>query len=201
MIFTLVCTVRSQSCQYCVLCVLLIRCSLGPGPGCALPAVLFSSRKFKFLPADCQVLPQEYKVMTEKLFDPYQSSSPLWRLIASDYQVTSGLATKCLKCERPGKLRCGGCQEAAYCSKECQRQDWPRHRPQCRPFRIVTSPGVGRHLVATRDIGPGEIILEEAPITGGEATGSMRSEVAAAGCAALPEEGRGCPALSASRRK
>ena len=105
--------------------------------------------------------------MTEKLFDPCQSSSPLWRLIASDYQGATGLASKCGKCELPGKLRCGGCQEAGYCSKECQRQDWAKHRPRCRPFRIVTSPGVGRHLVATRDIGPGEVILEEAPITGG----------------------------------
>ena len=40
-----------------VMCVLLIRCSLGPGPGCADPhTVLFSSHKFKFLPADCQSL-------------------------------------------------------------------------------------------------------------------------------------------------
>ena len=70
--------------------------------------------------------------MTEKLFDPCQSSSPLWRLIASDYQGATGLASKCGKCELPGKLRCGGCQEAGYCSKECQRLGWEAgHKKFC----------------------------------------------------------------------
>ncbi|KAJ7130823.1 hypothetical protein C8R43DRAFT_663316 [Mycena crocata] len=28
--------------------------------------------------------------------------------------------------------RCGKCQEKRYCSKECQQQDWPEHKPHCR---------------------------------------------------------------------
>ena len=103
------------------------------------------------------------------MFDPKHSTSPLWRLIAPDFKSSSKLSVKCNlpNCDLEGKLTCGGCQEAKYCSKEHQKQDWSRHRRLCRPFRIVTSPGVGRHLVATRDIGPGEVIMSEPPITGG----------------------------------
>eukprot|EP00747_Dinoflagellata_sp_TGD_P060722 gnl/TRDRNA2_/TRDRNA2_152158_c0_seq1.p1 gnl/TRDRNA2_/TRDRNA2_152158_c0~~gnl/TRDRNA2_/TRDRNA2_152158_c0_seq1.p1 ORF type:complete len:246 (+),score=87.09 gnl/TRDRNA2_/TRDRNA2_152158_c0_seq1:588-1325(+) len=40
----------------------------------------------------------------------------------------------CYNCElgivrRP--LRCSRCQEAHYCSQECQREDWKRHKKEC----------------------------------------------------------------------
>ncbi|ORY77574.1 hypothetical protein BCR35DRAFT_332503 [Leucosporidium creatinivorum] len=28
-------------------------------------------------------------------------------------------------------LTCGRCKRAAYCSKDCQKSDYPRHKPQC----------------------------------------------------------------------
>ncbi|KAI2602609.1 hypothetical protein GGR54DRAFT_623626, partial [Hypoxylon sp. NC1633] len=30
-------------------------------------------------------------------------------------------------------LRCGRCKDAAYCSAECQRSDWKKHRMECKP--------------------------------------------------------------------
>ena len=107
--------------------------------------------------------------MTEVRFDPGSSESPLWRLISGEYRGRAGEGGKCRVegCDRRGVLTCGGCQEVKYCSKEHQRQDWKTHKAQCRPFKVVRSPGVGRHLVATRDIRPGEVILEEPPVTGG----------------------------------
>ena len=30
------------------------------------------------------------------------------------------------------KLRCARCHGPFYCSQECQRQDWPKHRQVCR---------------------------------------------------------------------
>ena len=107
--------------------------------------------------------------MTEVKFDPGLSGSPLWRLIAPEYRDGGEAGGTCWVegCGRRGTLTCGGCQEARYCSKEHQREHWKVHRPQCRPFKVVRAPGVGRHLVATRDINPGEIILEEPPVTGG----------------------------------
>ena len=93
--------------------------------------------------------------MTENSFDPREASSPLWRLLAPSYQAGGGGGAECglEGCPAPGLQRCGGCQGVAYCGRAHQRAAWPQHRRHCAPFRIVTAPGVGRHLVATRDIG------------------------------------------------
>ena len=43
------------------------------------------------------------------------------------------LALACFHCGKSGaKLRsCGQCHRAFYCDRECQRKDWPRHKPAC----------------------------------------------------------------------
>ena len=42
--------------------------------------------------------------------------------------------TQCHKedCVKAGSLRCSQCKQANYCSKECQRADWKKHKKQCR---------------------------------------------------------------------
>lgn len=38
----------------------------------------------------------------------------------------------CFYCDRVGELtRCGACLETWYCSQECQKADWPRHKSKC----------------------------------------------------------------------
>jgi len=34
---------------------------------------------------------------------------------------------------------CGGCREAAYCCRECQKVDWPSHRKVCYQARSERS--------------------------------------------------------------
>ena len=34
---------------------------------------------------------------------------------------------------------CAGCQEVFYCSLACQRADWRRHKPECKP-KVPTPP-------------------------------------------------------------
>jgi hypothetical protein len=38
---------------------------------------------------------------------------------------------------------CGKCKRVAYCSKECQKEDWKDHKKNCRPadaFNNTTNP-------------------------------------------------------------
>lgn len=62
-----------------------------------------------------------------------------------------------------------------YCSKEHQKLHWRSgHKERCKPlFRIEVNEVLGRHLVATRDIKAGELILQESPLIVGPKAVSM----------------------------
>ena len=68
-------------------------------------------------------------------------------------------------CGEPAESRCEDCDRVHFCGPGHR----DLHRPQgvCRPFTVRRSESVGRHMVATRDIEPLEIILEERPLVMG----------------------------------
>ncbi len=35
-------------------------------------------------------------------------------------------------CYSEGKLRCSACKKAKYCSAQCQRENWSRHKLDCK---------------------------------------------------------------------
>src|SRR5260221_1117169 len=39
--------------------------------------------------------------------------------------------TKCSACSEEAARHCLGCYTVAYCSKECQKLDWPDHKNAC----------------------------------------------------------------------
>jgi hypothetical protein len=45
------------------------------------------------------------------------------------------MATNCVNCKQLLALpkRCSRCKSACYCSQECQKLDWKRHKPSCAP--------------------------------------------------------------------
>lgn len=38
----------------------------------------------------------------------------------------------CANCSKKGNFwKCSACRSVSYCSVACQRQDWPKHKPNC----------------------------------------------------------------------
>ncbi|XP_017777961.1 PREDICTED: protein msta [Nicrophorus vespilloides] len=74
---------------------------------------------------------------------------------------------KCAVCQKPAQQKCSGCHLVYYCSKEHQKDNWKLHKIDCKPFKISNDPNVGRHLIATRNLKPGDVILKEPPIVWG----------------------------------
>lgn len=73
---------------------------------------------------------------------------------------TSIEANQCFFCQKESSIQCSACNLSS-----CSSEHLVLHRPQelCLPFRIQYKEGVGRYIVATRDISPLEVILEDDP--------------------------------------
>ena len=42
--------------------------------------------------------------------------------------------SRCFNCEKEGNMKkCSGCQHAFYCSKNCQKEHWDKHKSNCLP--------------------------------------------------------------------
>ena len=112
-------------------------------------------------------------------FDPTLATSPLWALIGGGKRIADEEAWQpCSSqpCKARAPLTCSACQAAHYCSRfvdslckfihitsvirEHQRAHWPKHKSSCAPFTLRNSATRGRHLVASRAIARGEVILE-----------------------------------------
>ncbi|CAH1964733.1 unnamed protein product [Acanthoscelides obtectus] len=77
------------------------------------------------------------------------------------------MGDKCAECGEPAELKCSACKLVSYCGKEHQKKDWKNHKAVCRPFEILEDPVLGKCLVATRDIKPGDIVMAEYPLVYG----------------------------------
>ncbi|XP_071549532.1 SET domain-containing protein SmydA-8-like isoform X1 [Panulirus ornatus] len=73
----------------------------------------------------------------------------------------------CGVCSTLASQACAGCGVVHYCGKEHQRQHWPKHRAECRPYKAVSSPHAGKFLVASRKLPAGQILMEDAPLVVG----------------------------------
>ena len=60
--------------------------------------------------------------------------------------------------------KCSKCHAITYCSRECQKADWPRHGWNCVPVMVTEIPGRGRGLIAAKDIKKGELIFIDKPL-------------------------------------
>jgi len=84
---------------------------------------------------------------------------------------TLRMVSNCQICEKPAPMKCKKCLTVGYCCKEHQTEDWRIHKKKCIPFEIKTNEVLGRHLVARRDLKPGELILKESALVSGPTLG------------------------------
>ena len=55
----------------------------------------------------------------------------------------AGLCYNCFGHRTKNPLqRCGGCQLVAYCSKDCQKEDWAEHKKVCKEFPVIKGKNV-----------------------------------------------------------
>lgn len=73
-----------------------------------------------------------------RVYAPHVTRFALSPLFAVSYLDTIGrepAAHRCSVCRGKGKPKlraCSACLKVKYCTSECQRKDWPRHKPQCK---------------------------------------------------------------------
>ncbi|CAH0564026.1 unnamed protein product [Brassicogethes aeneus] len=73
----------------------------------------------------------------------------------------------CAECNQPAELKCSACKLVSYCGKDHQKSHWKTHKTLCRPFEVQENKDIGKCLVATRDLSPGDVILTEVPLVMG----------------------------------
>merc|ERR1711953_774810 len=75
----------------------------------------------------------------------------------------------CAVCDKLAKSFCSICKHVFYCSRDCQRKHWNTHKEDCKslaklPYRIERNEKLGRFLVSTTDLKPGQLIFNELPM-------------------------------------
>ena len=77
---------------------------------------------------------------------------------------SASLSQVCSSCFSPCSRSCV-CMRVFYCSDQCQKADWTKHKEECPRVSIQTIDNVkGRGMVAIRAINPGQEVLSEKPL-------------------------------------
>jgi hypothetical protein len=95
-----------------------------------------------------------------------------------------GYGRRCTVCRKVATKQCRKCRVQPYCDEECQKSDWPNHRPLCGdPASSVlkvedAKRGVGRGVFATKAHAAWSIISAERMLFGMIGDGEGLAEVA-----------------------
>lgn len=85
-------------------------------------------------------------------------------LVVEPPSLTFSKAPMCAICGDTCICYCKSCKKVSYCSKEHLKKHWKDHRPECYPVTVQVNSVFGSHLIVTRDVKRGEVILHEKPL-------------------------------------
>ena len=81
--------------------------------------------------------------------------------ISDDFAISG----QCFLCGSSSTSKCQDCK-VWFCEDEHRTLHFD-DQGQCYPYKVQNSPKIGRFLVATRDLEPGDLVLVERPLTVG----------------------------------
>lgn len=73
---------------------------------------------------------------------------------------------RCQVCKKPAKNKCSRCTEVYYCSRDCQREDYPEHKGKCHEkiYTLEKTLYTGFGIFAKGRITPGTRVLTDTSI-------------------------------------
>lgn len=83
------------------------------------------------------------------------------------------ISQECGVCKKIATQCCSNCNQIYYCSREHQKMDWRNHKSKCTPYKIEVNNLLGRHLIATRNIKAGDVIMKKSPLIIGPKTACL----------------------------
>lgn len=98
----------------------------------------------------------------------------------------------CSVCGKAGAQACSRCRMDFYCAREHQTQDWPRHRKGCGVLALRSDSQVGRHVVATKDIPAGTLLMREVPLVVYPKVSASKPVPVCVGCYKILYKARSC---------
>ena len=59
-----------------------------------------------------------------------------WYILKPNKDSTANVTTgSCNRCNKDTTKKCAGCKSVHYCSRECQKQDWAKHKKFCKKHK------------------------------------------------------------------
>ena len=77
---------------------------------------------------------RERKEKKNKKEKTHEKEKPL---VEKEKTCVTPEVVKCQDCGKDGAKKCGACGEVYYCSRECQKRDWKKHRDACQRIQAA----------------------------------------------------------------
>eukprot|EP01084_Bolivina_argentea_P076522 138696_1 len=121
-------------------------------------------------PNDCKLLSMDSNFpLNKKYYDNDERNAEIFRIFKRCYQhgkyvksppkpppmrsiYTASQPNICCICNKQTSNKCGGCKYAYYCSANCQKKGWKKHKNQCKELKKMNKIGIDPFLFTDMSI-------------------------------------------------